>query len=411
VGRKNETPVSKKERHSARSGATKTENMQSRWSKQSRLAVINNHLVDYPTPANRSYYWGFGSLAGRMLVVQLVTGIFLAMHYTPHVTLAFSSVEHIMRDVNYGWLVRYVHANGASFFFVVVYRHMMRGLYYGSYAQPRGHLWGSGVRLFLRMMGTGFIGYVLPFGQMSLWGATVITNLASAIPRVGQPLVEWVWGGFSVDNATLNRFFSLHFTLPFVIAALARVHLVLLHAEGVGSGNPLGVDGNRDRTRFYPYFYVKDRLGFLVLMLVFSAFVFFAPNARGHPDNYIPANAMVTPAHIVPEWYFRIFYAILRSIPHKLRGVVAMLAAILRRMARPYLNTAEVRSSTFRPRYRQAFWFFVVTCMILGWIGQKVVEYPYIQVGQRATVYYFAFLLVRVPARGRVEAYLARYRA
>jgi quinol-cytochrome oxidoreductase complex cytochrome b subunit len=382
--------------------------MQARWSKQSRLAIRNNHLVDYPTPSALSYYWGFGSRAGLMLVVQLVTGIFLAMHYTPHVTRAFSSVEHIMRDVNYGWLVRYRHANGASFFFVVVYLHMMRGRYYGSYAQPRGHLWGSGVRLFLRMMGTGFIGYVLPFGQMSLWGATVITNLASAIPRVGQPLVEWVWGGFSVDNATLNRFFSLHFTLPFVIAALAVVHLVLLHGEGVGSGNPLGVDGNRDRVPFYPYFYVKDRLGFIGLMLVYTRFVFFAPNALGHPDNYIPANAMVTPAHIVPEWYFLIFYAILRSIPHKLMGVVAMLAAIRRRMARPYVNTAEVRSSAFRPRYRQAFWFFVVTCMILGWIGQKVVEYPYIQVGQRATVYYFAFRLVIVPVLGRVESALVR---
>lgn len=355
-----------------------------------------------------SYNWGFGSRAGRMLVVQLVTGIFLAMHYTPHVTRAFSSVEHIMRDVNNGWLMRYMHANGASFFFVVVYRHMARGRYYGSYAQPRGHLWGSGVILFLRMMGTGFIGYVLPFGQMSLWGATVITNLASATPRVGQPLVEWVWGGFSVDNATLNRFFSLHFTLPFVVAALALVHRVLLHAEGVGSGNPLGRDGNPDRVPFYPYFYVKDRLGFLGRMRVFSRFVFFAPNALGHPDNYIPANAMVTPPHIVPEWYFLIFYAVLRSIPHKRLGVVAMLAAILLRMALPYVNTSEVRSASFRPIYRQCFWRFVVTCRILGWIGQKVVEYPYIQVGQAFTVYYFAFRRVRVPRVGRVESMRAR---
>jgi len=398
--------------------------MQARWNKQqmgsrigngSQLSPVgpmreirNNHIVDYPTPANMSYYWGFGSLSGRMLVVQIVTGIFLAMHYTPHVTRAFSSVEHIMRDVNYGWLLRYLHANGASFFFVVVYRHMMRGLYYGSYVSPRGHLWMSGVLLFFLMMGTGFIGYVLPFGQMSLWGATVITNLASALPRVGPSLVEWLWGGFSVDNATLNRFFSLHFTRPFVIAALACVHLVLLHSEGVGSGNPLGVDANRDRVPFYPYFYVKDRLGFIGRMRVFSFFVFFEPNRLGHPDNYIMANPMVTPPHIVPEWYFRIFYAILRSIPHKLRGVVAMLAAILRRMALPYLNTSEVRSTAFRPIYRQRFWLFVATCIILGWIGQKVVEYPYIQVGQRASVYYFAFLVRLVPRVGRRESTLMR---
>ena len=384
--------------------------MQSRWNAHPRLAIINNHLVDYPTPSTISYFWSFGSRAGMMLIVQRVTGIFLAMHYTPHVRRAFSSVEHIMRDVNYGWLMRYLHANGASFFFIVVYAHMARGLYYGSYAHPRAHLWGSGVILFLLMMGTGFIGYVLPFGQMSLWGATVITNLASAIPYVGQPLVEWVWGGFSVDNATLNRFFSRHFTLPFVIAARARVHLVLLHSEGVGSGNPRGRDANVDRIPFYPYFYVKDRRAFISLMTVFTIFVFFYPNALGHPDNYIEANAMVTPPHIVPEWYFLIFYAILRSIPHKLGGVVAMLLAILVRRALPYLNTSEVRSAQFRPIYRQAYWFFVVTCIVLGWIGQKVVEYPYIQVGQAFTAYYFLFRLVRIPAIGRRESLLARTR-
>jgi len=372
------------------------------------LAIINNHLVDYPTPSNISYYWGFGSLAGRMLVVQLVTGIFLAMHYTPHVDRAFSSVEHIMRDVNNGWLMRYLHANGASFFFIVVYLHMMRGLYYGSYAHPRGHLWGSGVLLVLLMMGTGFLGYVLPFGQMSLWGATVITNFASAVPRVGESLVQWLWGGFSVDNATLNRFFSLHFTLPFVIAALALVHLALLHAEGVGSGNPLGADANGDRIPFYPYFYVKDRRGFIILMTGFSFFVFFLPNALGHPDNYIPANPMVTPPHIVPEWYFLPFYAILRSVPHKLGGVVAMLAAIVRLAVLPYVNTSEVRSTTFRPIFRQIYWLFIVDCLILGWIGGKVAEYPYVQIGQIGTVYYFAFIFVRVPLVGRVESFLIR---
>lgn len=382
--------------------------MQFHWNKQPLLAILNNHIVDYPTPTNLSYYWGFGSSAGLMLVVQLVTGIFLAMHYTPHVDRAFSSVEHIMRDVNYGWLLRYLHANGASFFFIVVYLHMMRGLYYGSYAHPRGHLWSSGVLIFILMMGTGFIGYVLPFGQMSLWGATVITNLVSAIPRVGESVVQWIWGGFSVDNATLNRFFSLHFTLPFVIAALALVHLALLHAEGVGSGNPLGVDATVDRLTFYPYFYVKDLFGRLVVWTFFASFVFFAPNLLGHPDNYIPANPMVTPPHIVPEWYFLMYYAILRSIPHKLRGVVAMLFALVGLMLLPHINTSEVRSTTFRPIFRQLYWLFIVDCLILGWIGQKVVEYPYIQVGQIATAYYFFFLLVLIPAVGRRESYLIR---
>lgn len=371
-------------------------------------AILNNHLVDYPTPVNVSYYWGFGSAAGLMLTVQLVTGICLAMHYTPHVDRAFASVEHIMRDVNYGWLLRYLHANGASFFFIAIYLHMARGLYYGSYAHPRGHLWSSGVLIFIVTMGTGFIGYVLPFGQMSLWGATVITNLLSAIPRVGESVVQWVWGGFSVDNATLNRFFSLHFTLPFVIAALALVHLALLHAEGVGSGNPLGVDGTVDRLGFYPYFYVKDRFGRLVLWTVMAMFVFFAPNALGHPDNYIEANPMVTPPHIVPEWYFLMYYAILRSIPHKLGGVFAMLFALVGLMLLPYLNTSEVRSTTFRPIFRPLYWFFVVDCLILGWIGQKVVEYPYVEVGQLATVYYFRFILVLVPVVGRRESRLIR---
>lgn len=381
--------------------------MQFRQNKQPLLAIINNHLVDYPTPVNMSYYQGFGSAAGMMLVIQLVTGIFLAMHYTPHVDMAFASVEHIMRDVNYGQLLRYLHANGASFFFVMLYRHIARGLYYGSYAHPRGHLQGSGVIIFILTMGAGFIGYVLPFGQMSLQGATVITNLASAVPRVGESLVQQVQGGFSVDNATLNRFFSRHFTLPFIIAALALVHLVLLHAEGVGSGNPLGVEAV-DRMPFYPYFYVKDLRGFLALMAVFSTFVFFAPNALGHPDNYIPANPMVTPPHIVPEQYFLIFYAILRSIPHKRLGVVAMRGALLRLIALPYINTSEVRSTTFRPLFKQFYQLFVVDCVILGQIGQKVVEYPYIQIGQVGTFYYFAFLLVLIPVVGRVESFLMR---
>jgi ubiquinol-cytochrome c reductase cytochrome b subunit len=380
--------------------------MQNRWTKQPMLAIVNNHLVDYPTPINISYYWGFGSLAGICLVIQIVTGIFLAMHYTPHVDLAFTSVEHIMRDVNNGWLLRYLHANGASFFFIMVYAHMFRGLYYGSYAHPREHLWCSGVTIIILMMATGFIGYVLPWGQMSFWGATVITNLISAVPAVGTPIVEWVWGGFSVDNPTLNRFFSLHYILPFVIAGLVLVHLALLHENG--SNNPLGVDSKVDRVPFYPYFYVKDLFGLVLMLLVFSVFVFFYPNTLGHPDNYIPANPMLTPAHIVPEWYFLPFYAILRSIPHKLGGVVAMLGALISLMALPYLNTSEVRSSAFRPIFRQLFWLFLVDCLILGWIGQNVVEYPYVEIGQIATFYYFFFLLVLIPGLGRFESYLMR---
>ena len=341
-----------------------------------------------------------------MRAVQRVSGIFRAMHYTPHVDRAFSSVEHIMRDVNYGWLVRYIHANGASFFFIMRYRHMARGLYYGSYAHPRAHLWGSGVILFLLTIITGFRGYVLPFGQMSLWGATVITNLASAVPLVGESVVQWLWGGFAVGNATLNRFFSLHFTLPFIRAARAIAHLVRLHMEGVGSGNPLGSE-SVDRRPFI-YFWVKDAVGIRAMWTAMLAFVFFAPNALGHPDNYTPANAMVTPPHIVPEWYLLPFYAILRSIPHKLGGVVAMVRAILGLMARPWLNTSEVRSTAFRPLYKQAYWLFIVNFLILGWIGGKVVEYPYIQIGQVSTFFYFAFIVVRVPVIGRRESYRMR---
>jgi ubiquinol-cytochrome c reductase cytochrome b subunit len=377
--------------------------MRKRIIKNNLLAIVNNQLVDYPTAANISYYWGLGSLAGIILARQIVTGIFRAMHYTPHVDMAFISVEHIMRDVNNGWLMRYGHANGASFFFIVVYMHIMRGMYYGSYISPRGILWGSGVIIFIRMMGTGFIGYVLPFGQMSLWGATVITNRASAVPFVGDAIVQWLWGGFSVDNATRNRFYSLHFTRPFVIAALARIHLVRLHAEGVGSGNPIGVEGTVDAVPFYPYFYVKDRLGFVGRMIVYTWFIFYAPNAMGHPDNYIEANAMVTPPHIVPEWYFRMFYAIRRSIPHKRGGVVAMRGALVRLLFLPRLNTSQVRSTTFRPVFAPFYWFFIGNCLVLGWIGQKAVAYPYVEIGQIGTIYYFMFLIVLIPLIGRYE--------
>ena len=373
-----------------------------RWNKDYMLSVLDNHIIDYPTPINLSYLWSFGFTAAFCLGVQIVTGIFLAMHYTPHIDLAFSSVEHIMRDVNNGWLIRYLHANGASMFFIVVYTHMFRGLYYGSYMQPREHLWCSGVLIFLLMMATAFMRYVLPWGQMSFWGATVITNLFSAIPFVGPSIVEWLWGGFSVDNATLNRFFSLHYLMPFAIAGLVIAHIALLHRDG--SNNPVGIDSSVDKIPFYPYFYFKDLFSVLVFITFFSVFVFYYPNSLGHPDNYIPANPMVTPAHIVPEWYFLPFYAILRSIPDKLGGVLAMFGAIVVLFLIPFINQSEVRSSAFRPLYRKAFWLLVADFLILGWIGQKVVETPYIEIGQIATVFYFFFFLVLLPGLGILES-------
>jgi quinol-cytochrome oxidoreductase complex cytochrome b subunit len=378
-----------------------------RWIKNSLLSVVNNHIVDYPTPINVNYYYGFGSLSGLMLVVQILTGIFLAMHYTPHIDLAFNSVEHIMRDVNYGWLIRYIHANGASFFFIVVYVHMFRGLYYGSYITPREHLWCSGVLIFIAMMATAFMGYVLPWGQMSFWGATVITNLFSAIPYIGKDIVEWLWGGFSVDNPTLNRFFSLHFTLPFVIIGLVLLHLVLLHENG--SNNPLGIYIKIETIPFYPYFYVKDLFGFVVLMFIFSIFVYYYPNTLGHPDNYIPANPMKTPLHIVPEWYFLPFYAILRSIPNKIGGVIAMFGSLLILLTIPFTNSSEVRSTVFRPIFKVLYWLLVVSFLILGWIGQMPVDYPYTEVGIVAMIYYFFFFLVIIPFIGHLESYLIRY--
>jgi ubiquinol-cytochrome c reductase cytochrome b subunit len=378
-----------------------------RWTKNSLLAFIDSHIVNYPTPINLNYFWSFGSTAGICLVIQIITGIFLAMHYTPHVDLAFFSVEHIMRDVNNGWLIRYLHANGASMFFIVVYCHIFRGLYYGSYISPRGFLWCSGVIIFLLMMATAFMGYVLPWGQMSFWGATVITNLFSAIPVVGGAIVEWLWGGFSVSNSTLNRFFSLHYLMPFVIAGVTLLHLSLLHT--VGSNNPTGINKNIEVTSFYPYFYVKDLLAFFILLFVFSFFVFYYPNALGHSDNYIEANSLVTPAHIVPEWYFLPFYAILRSIPDKLGGVVAMILAIFILLLLPITNMSNVRSSTFRPLYAFCYWFLVSTFLILGWIGQKPVESPYIEIGMTTTFIYFFFLLFLVPGLGILERYLLNY--
>lgn len=361
------------------------------------IAVVANHLDAYPTPVNLSYMWGFGSLSGIALGVQIVTGVCLAMHYAPEVHLAFSSVEHIIRDVRGGAVLRYTHANGASMFFIVVYLHMFRGLYYGSYFQPRANLWYSGVLIFFLMRAAGFMGYVLPWGQISFWGATVITNLFSAIPGIGTSIVQLLWGGFSVDNPTLNRFFSFHYLVPFLITAVVFLHLILLHQSG--SNNPLGVLSIYDRIPFYPYFYVKDLFGFFIFVFVFSFFVIFAPNYRGHPDNYIEANPLVTPAHIVPEWYFLPFYAVLRTIPDKLGGVALRGIAIVILLLLPVVDTSYFRSSYFKRCNKVLFWFFLGTACCLGWIGQEIVESPFIETAIFVTSSYFGYFLI-LPALG-----------
>ncbi|OUR78567.1 cytochrome b [Alphaproteobacteria bacterium 46_93_T64] len=367
------------------------------------IGMLHHALNDYPTPKNLSYWWTFGSLAGVMLVVQIVTGIVLSMHYTAHVDMAFDSVEHIMRDVNYGWLMRYMHANGASMFFVVVYLHIFRGLYYGSYKAPRELLWWLGLVIFLLMMATAFMGYVLPWGQMSFWGATVITNLFGAIPIVGESIVTWLWGGFSVDNPTLNRFFSLHYLLPFVIVGVVILHIWALHT--VGSNNPTGIEikDKQDSIPFHPYYTVKDLFGLGVFLIIFCAFLFYAPNYLGHPDNYIPANPLVTPAHIVPEWYFLPFYAILRAVPDKLGGVMLMFGAIAVLFALPWLDKSRVRSARYRPIYKQLFWIFLLDCIVLTYVGGKPAEEPFILIGRIATVYYFVHILILLPLVGLYE--------
>jgi len=371
------------------------------------LAIVDSHIIDYPTPRNLNYMWSFGSSAGICLGIQIVTGIFLAMHYTPKMEFAFYSIEHIMRNVKYGWIIRYLHANGASMFFMVVYAHIFRGLYYGSYIYPRQKLWMSGIVIYILMMATAFMGYVLPWGQMSFWGATVITNLFSTIPFVGKNVVELLWGGFSVGNPTLNRFFSLHYLMPFAIAGMAIMHLALLH--DVGSNNPLGLDVHEDKVTFYPYFYVKDLIAFFVLMLVFSFFLYFFPNVLNHSDNYIPADPLVTPAHIVPEWYFLPFYAILRCVPHKLGGVLAMGGAIVALLILPFLNTSQIRNSNFRPIYAWLFWFFVADFALLGWLGAKDVDEPYVTLGIISALYYFGFFFVIIPGLGYVEEKLYNF--
>ncbi len=381
------------------------------------FTFMHHELHEYPTPKNLSYMWNFGSLAGIALVIMIVTGVVLAMQYTAHVDFAFDSVERIMRDVNYGWLLRYIHANGASFFFVVVYLHVFRGLYYGSYKAPREVLWIIGVIILVLMMATAFMGYVLPWGQMSYWGATVITNLFSAVPLVGESIVTWLWGGFSIGNPTLNRFYSLHYLLPFLIAAAAFLHLWALHR--FGSNNPLGIDpkGPQDQIPFHPYYTIKDAFGLGVFLIVFAFFIFYAPNYLGHPDNYTEANPLSTPSHIVPEWYFLPFYAMLRAITFdislplvgvrlieaKLGGVIVMFGSILLLLFLPWLDGSPVRSGRFRPLFKPFFWLLVLSTVVLGYVGSQPPEEPWVTVGQFATAYYFLFFLVILPVLGRLE--------
>nr|BBM35017.1 cytochrome b [Liparis punctulatus] len=363
------------------------------------LKIANDALVDLPTPSNISVWWNFGSLLGLCLVIQILTGLFLAMHYTSNIETAFMSVGHICRDVNYGWFIRNLHANGASFFFICIYMHIGRGLYYGSFLYK--NTWTVGVVLLLLVMMTAFVGYVLPWGQMSFWGATVITNLLSAIPYIGNTLVQWIWGGFSVDNATLNRFFTFHFLFPFIIAGLTLIHLLFLHETG--STNPLGLNSNTDKISFHPYFVYKDLLGFATLIFALSALAVFAPNLLADPDNFTPANPLVTPPHIKPEWYFLFAYAILRSIPNKLGGVLALLASILVLLVVPLLHTSKQRGMTFRPLTQLLFWILIADLVILTWIGGMPVEDPYIIIGQIASVLYFSLFLLVFPLTSFME--------
>jgi len=368
------------------------------------LLSLSYHLKAYPTPKNLNYWWTFGGILTFCLITQIITGLVLAMHYVAHVDHAFQSIEHIMRDVNYGWLIRYVHANGASMFFLAVYIHIFRSLFYGSYKSPREVIWIIGLLIYILMMATAFMGYVLPWGQMSFWGATVITNLFSAIPFIGESITTWLWGGYSVDNPTLNRFYSLHFLLPFLIFGLVVLHIWALHVPG--NNNPIGIEVKKNSNEtmpFHPYMVMKDLIALLVFSIIFLWFVFFAPNVLGHPDNYIEANPLVTPSHIVPEWYLLPFYAILRAIPSKLGGVIFMFAAIFILMLLPWLDTSKVRSAIFRPIYKKLFWILVFVVILLGYLGAKPPEGIYLILSRLATAYYFIHFLVLLPLLGRYE--------
>nr|AAZ95338.1 cytochrome b [Bos taurus] len=369
------------------------------------MKIVNNAFIDLPAPSNISSWWNFGSLLGICLILQILTGLFLAMHYTSDTTTAFSSVTHICRDVNYGWIIRYMHANGASMFFICLYMHVGRGLYYGSYTFLE--TWNIGVILLLTVMATAFMGYVLPWGQMSFWGATVITNLLSAIPYIGTNLVEWIWGGFSVNKATLTRFFAFHFILPFIIKAIAMVHLLFLHETG--SNNPTGISSDVDKIPFHPYYTIKDILGALLLILALMLLVLFAPDLLGDPDNYTPANPLNTPPHIKPEWYFLFAYAILRSIPNKLGGVLALAFSILILALIPLLHTSKQRSMMFRPLSQCLFWALVANLLTLTWIGGQPVKHLYITTGQLAGVQYFLLILGQMPAAGTIKNKLLKW--
>ena len=367
------------------------------------FSLLEESLVRYKVPKNLSYWWCLGSLAGILLVMMILSGLFLAMHYDPNPAHAFQSVERIMREVNFGWLIRYIHMNGASFFFIVVYLHMLRGMYYGSYKAPRELLWILGVFIFFAMMATAFMGYVLPWGQMSFWGATVITNLFTAIPLMGESILHWLLGGFAVGAPTLNRFFALHYLMPFIIVTLVLLHLWALHR--FGSNNPTGLDikSAQDEIPFHPYYTLKDLLALTVFLMIFVGFVCFAPNFFGEPDNYVEANPMVTPAHIVPEWYFLPFYAILRAIPDKFLGVVALFSSIGILFFLPWLDGSKIRSAAYKPIYRALFWVFVMNGILLGWLGAKPPEGAYILMSRLATTFHFLYFLVLVPLISRWE--------